>query len=120
MRRMVASLLLPFTIDVTYRGASGANQFHLNSLGKPFWTGSVLSLKNLGNEQGRYRSSARNQSDAIFLRTADDSVFLERQGRSWTTVKMPLRDGHVGEQSKKEGILCLEDISYSWYPPAYC
>lgn len=58
MRRMVASLLLPFTIDVTYRCASGANQFHLNSLGKPFWTGSVLSLKNLGNEQGRDGSLA--------------------------------------------------------------
>jgi len=76
MRRMVASLLLPFTIDVTYRGASGANQFHLNSLGKPFWTGSVLSLKNLGNEQGRYRSSARNQSDARALCAPDVQHFV--------------------------------------------
>ena len=104
MRRMVASLLLPFTIDVTYRGASGADQFHLNSLGKPFWTGSVLSLKNLANERGRYRSSARNQSDAIFLRTADDSVFLERLGRSRTTLRIPQGDHHVGELSKKEEV----------------
>lgn len=85
MRLVVASLLIPFTVHTRYRDTLRANQFDLNSLMNPFETSSFFSLKSLGNEQGRHKSSAHNQSVAIALCVADDPVFCDRQGRSRNT-----------------------------------
>lgn len=126
MRLMVASLLLPFTVDARYRGTFNANQFDLNSLGNPFSPGSFFSLKSLGNEQGRYRSSACVQSAAVAPCSADDPVVCERQGRSRTTIAIPQRDPILvnnpkrREVTKKEEMLCLGDISYTARPLACC
>lgn len=86
MRLVVAGLLIHFNVYARYRGTLSANHFGLNSIGNPFGTGSFFSLKSLGSEQGRHRSSARNQSAAIALRATDDPVFCDRQGRSRTTL----------------------------------
>lgn len=79
MRLAVASLLIPFTLYSRYPGALRVSQFDLNSFLNPFETNSFFSLKSFGNGQGRHRSSARNQSAAIALRTTGDSVFRHRQ-----------------------------------------
>lgn len=121
MRLMVASLLLPFTVDARYRGTFNANQFDLNSLGNPFRPSSFFSLKSLGNEQGRCRSSARNQSAAIAPCAADDLVVCDQQGHSKSTLGIPQRDPifqRGGKVTKKEGMLCLGDISYTAPSPA--
>ena len=124
MRLMVASLLLPFTVDARYRGTFNANQFDLNSLGNPFRPGSFFSLKSLGNEQGRCKSSAGVQS-AAFVRCSPGYLsWFERQGRSRTTLGIPQRNPILvnnpkrREVTKKEEMLCLGDISYTAPSPA--
>jgi len=124
MRLVVASLLIPFSVYARYRGTLSANEFDLNSIGNPFGTGSFFSLKSLGNEQGRHRSSAHNQSADIALRAMDDPVFCDRQGRSRTMLGIHQRDPKLVNNPKrrnvikKEGMSCLENISYTTRPPA--
>lgn len=77
MRRGVAGLLIPFTVHARYRGAPRADQFDLNPLENPFGTGGFFPLKSLGNEQGRHRSSAHNQSAAIARCATDDPEFCD-------------------------------------------
>jgi hypothetical protein len=101
MRLVVASLLIPFTVYARNRGTLTANQFDLNSIGNPFWTGSFFSLKSLRNEQGRCRSSADNQSTAIALCATDDPVFCDRQGRSRTTLGIHQHDPKLVNSPKR-------------------
>jgi len=126
MRLVVASLLIPFTVYARYRGTLRANRFDLNPLVNLFGTGSFFSLKSLGNDQGRHRSSAYNQSAAIALCATNNPVFYDRQGRSRTTLGIHQRDPKLVNNPKrrnvikKEGMLCLEGTSYTMRPPAYC
>lgn len=125
MRLLVASLLIPFSVYARYRGTLNAHYFDLNSIGNPFETGSFFSLKSLGNEQGRHRSSAHHQSAAIALCATNNSVFYNRQGRSRTTLGIHQRDPKLVNNPqmrnviKKEGMLCPKDISYTTRPLAY-
>ena len=126
MRLVVASLLIPFAVYARYRGTLHANLFDLNPLGNLFGTGSFFSLKSLGNEQGRHRGLAYNQSAAIALCATNNPVFYDRQGRSRTTLGIHQRDPKLVNNPKrrnvikKEGMLCLEGTSYTMRPPAYC
>ncbi len=101
MRLVVVSLLIPFTVYARYRGTLTANQFDLNSIGNLFGTGSFFSLKSLGSEQGRHRSSAHNQSAAIALCATDDPVFCDRQGSSRTTLGIHQRDPKLMNTPKR-------------------
>ena len=118
MRLVVVSLLIPFTGYARYRGTLTANQSDLNSIGNPFGTGSFFSLRSFGNKQGRHRSSARSLPPSLSVPRMDP-VFLERQGRSRTTLGIPQRDPMLVNNPKRRG-LCLEDISHTARPPAYC
>jgi len=92
MRLVVASLLIPFIGSARYRGSLRSDQFDLNPLKNPFGTGSFFSLKSLGNEQGRHRSSAHSQFAAITLYATDDPLFCDQQGPSRTTLGIHQRD----------------------------
>lgn len=92
MRLVIASLLIPFTVCAGNRGSFSANRFDLNSLEIPFEPDSFFTLKSLGNEQGRHRSSAHHQSAVITLCATDDLVFCDRRGRSRTTLGIHQRD----------------------------
>jgi hypothetical protein len=126
MRLVVAGLLIPVSVYARCRGTLSANQFDLNSIENPFGTGSFFSLKSLGSEHGRHRSSAHNQSADIALSATDDPVFCHRQGPSRTTLGIHQRDLKLVNNPKrrnvikKEGMLCPEGISYTTRPPAYC
>ncbi len=118
MRLVIASLLIPFTAYARYRGSLSTNQCDLSSHANLFGPGSFFSLKRLWNEQGRHRSSARNQSAAITVCATDDSLFSNRQGRSRTTLGKHQRDPKSVNNPMKEGMLCLENISYPTRPSA--
>lgn len=119
MRLVVASLLIPFTVHTRYRDTLRANQFDLNSIMNPFETSSFFSLKSLGNEQGVI------EARAIIGLPLSRSVPLMIQYSAISKVAQgPLLE-YISvipscEHSKKEGMLCLEDISYTTRSPAYC
>ncbi|NGZ94794.1 MAG: hypothetical protein CV089_01450 [Nitrospira sp. WS110] len=124
MGLMVASLLfLSLSVYAGYRGTFNPCQFDLHSIGNPFMTGNFFSLKSLGNKPDHHGSLACVQSCTMTLYT-DDPVCCARQGRSRITTGIHQRDPKLVDNPKggmplnKEGILCLEDMSYIAHSPA--
>lgn len=119
MGLMVASLFfLSLTLYAGYRrGTLNPGKSYLYSIGNPFVTGNFFSLKRLGNKPDHHRSLACVQLCTIALYT-DDPVCCVRQGRSRTTTEIHQRDPKLVDNPKKEGTVCMRDLSYTVRLPA--